>query len=158
LAELTNELSSTALSKSAATDAGATNAMKRYPIMAKRLTKAAITGGDSGIGRAVAIAFCQRGPDVLISYLEEHNDAHETERLVKEAGTMAVLAPADLKQPDHCRAVIAKAVSELGGIDILVNNAAHQATFNRSKIFPTRNGNWRSPAESPSCKQQSHAA
>lgn len=92
--------------------------------------KAVITGGDSGIGRAVAIAFAREGADVLISYLNEHDDAHETERLVKEAGRKAVIVPGNLKQPEHCRAVIAKAVSELGGVDILVNNAAHQATFN----------------------------
>ena len=91
--------------------------------------KAVITGGDSGIGRAVAIAFAREGADVLISYLSEDRDARETERLVKEAGRKAVLVPGDLQSPDHCRAVIAKAVSELGGIDILVNNAAHQATF-----------------------------
>src|ERR1700716_951279 len=91
--------------------------------------KAVITGGDSGIGRAVAIAYAREGADVLISYLNEHKDAQETERLVKEAGRKALLVPGDLQHPDHCRAVIAKAVSELGGIDILVNNAAHQATF-----------------------------
>jgi NAD(P)-dependent dehydrogenase (short-subunit alcohol dehydrogenase family) len=117
---------------------GATDAMKPVPdhgettyrgcgrLIAK---KAVITGGDSGIGRAVAIAFAREGADILISYLDEHDDAHETERLVKEAGRKAVLFPGDLKQADHCRSVIAKAVAELGGIDILVNNAAHQATF-----------------------------
>jgi NAD(P)-dependent dehydrogenase (short-subunit alcohol dehydrogenase family) len=91
--------------------------------------KAVITGGDSGIGRAVAIAFAREGADVLISYLEEHDDAQETERLVTEAGRKAVLVSGDIQHPDHCRAVIAKAVSEFGGIDILVNNAAHQASF-----------------------------
>jgi NAD(P)-dependent dehydrogenase (short-subunit alcohol dehydrogenase family) len=91
--------------------------------------KAVITGGDSGIGRAVAIAYAREGADILISYLNEDDDAHETERLVKDAGRKAVLVPGDLKQPDHCRAVIARAASELGGVDILVNNAAHQATF-----------------------------
>jgi NAD(P)-dependent dehydrogenase (short-subunit alcohol dehydrogenase family) len=91
--------------------------------------KAVITGGDSGIGRAVAIAFAREGADVLISYLTEDRDAHETARLVKEAGRKAVLVPGDLQKPDHCRSVIAKAVSELGGVDILVNNAAHQASF-----------------------------
>jgi len=91
--------------------------------------KAVITGADSGIGRAVAIAFAREGADVLISYLNEDGDARETERLVKDAGRKAILVPGDLKEPDHCRAVIEKAVSELGGIDILVNNAAHQATF-----------------------------
>src|SRR5436853_3328234 len=91
--------------------------------------KAVITGGDSGIGRAVALAFAREGADILISYLEEDSEAQETERHIKEAGRKAVLLPGDLQRPDHCRAVIAKAVSELGGIDILVNNAAHQATF-----------------------------
>ena len=91
--------------------------------------KAVITGGDSGIGRAVAIAYAREGADVLISYLDEHEDARETERLVKEAGRKAVLLPGDIQDPGQCRAVIAKAVSELGGIDILVNNAAHQASF-----------------------------
>ena len=91
--------------------------------------KEVITGGDSGIGRAVAIAFAREGADVLISYLKEDSDAHETERHISDAGRKAVLVPGDLQKPDHCRAVIAKAVSELGGIDILVNNAAHQATF-----------------------------
>jgi NAD(P)-dependent dehydrogenase (short-subunit alcohol dehydrogenase family) len=91
--------------------------------------KAIITGGDSGIGRAVAIAFAREGADILISYLEEDSDARETARYVKDAGRKAVLIPGDLQRPDHCRAVIAKAVSELGGVDILVNNAAHQATF-----------------------------
>jgi len=91
--------------------------------------KAVITGGDSGIGRAVAIAYAREGADVLISYLDEHDDARETERLVKEAGRNAVLLPGDIQDPGQCRAVVAKAVSELGGIDILVNNAAHQASF-----------------------------
>jgi len=91
--------------------------------------RAVITGADSGIGRAVALAFAREGADVLISYLEEHDDARETERLVTEAGRRAILVPGDLKDPSHCRAVIAKAVSEFGGVDLLVNNAAHQATF-----------------------------
>ena len=76
--------------------------------------KAVITGGDSGIGRAVALAFAREGADVLISYLSEDRDARETERLVKEAGRKAVLVPGDLQNSDHCRAVIAKAVSEIG--------------------------------------------
>src|SRR3954469_25761786 len=91
--------------------------------------KAVITGADSGIGRAVAVAFAREGADVLISYLNEDRDARETERLVKDAGRKAILVPGDLKEANHCRTVIAKAVSELGGLDILVNNAAHQATF-----------------------------
>ncbi len=91
--------------------------------------KAIITGGDSGIGRAVAIAFAREGADLLIAYLNEHDDAQETQRVVKEAGRKAILMPGDIASPEHCRAIIDKAVNELGGIDILVNNAAHQASF-----------------------------
>ena len=91
--------------------------------------KAIITGGDSGIGRAVALAFAREGADVLISYLSEHEDADETKLLVEDAGRKAVLLPGDIKHAAHCRAIVDKAVSELGGVDILVNNAAHQASF-----------------------------
>lgn len=91
--------------------------------------KAIITGADSGIGRAVAIAFAREGADLLIAYLNEHDDARETQRLVEEAGRKAILMPGDIASAAHCRAIIDKAVSEFGGIDILVNNAAHQATF-----------------------------
>ena len=91
--------------------------------------KAAITGADSGIGRAVALAFAREGADVLISYLDEHEEAEETRRLVEEAGRRAIVMPGDIQHADHCRAIIDRAVSELGGIDILVNNAAHQDTF-----------------------------
>ena len=91
--------------------------------------KAIITGADSGIGRAVAIAYAREGADVLIAYLNEHDDAKETQRLVEEAGRKAVLVAGDVGSAAHCRAVLDKAVKELGGIDILVNNAAHQATF-----------------------------
>jgi len=92
--------------------------------------KAVITGADSGIGRAVAIAYAREGADVLIAYLNEHEDAKETRRLVEEAGRKAVLVAGDIGSSKHCRSIVDKAVSELGGIDILVNNAAHQATFN----------------------------
>jgi NAD(P)-dependent dehydrogenase (short-subunit alcohol dehydrogenase family) len=91
--------------------------------------KAIITGGDSGIGRAVAIAYAREGADVLISYLDEHEDAEETKRLVEAAGRKAVLVAGDIQNVAHCRKIVEKAVSELGGIDILVNNAAHQASF-----------------------------
>ncbi|MFN7026531.1 MAG: SDR family oxidoreductase [Pseudorhizobium sp.] len=91
--------------------------------------KAIITGGDSGIGRAVAIAYAREGADVLISYLEEDEDAQETKRLVEEAGRKAILLPGDIQSAQHCRKIIDTAVTELGGIDILVNNAAHQATL-----------------------------
>lgn len=91
--------------------------------------RAVITGADSGIGRAVALAFAREGADILISYLSEDEDARETRRLVEAAGRKAVLLAGDLQDAAHCRKVIDTAVSGLGGIDILVNNAAHQATF-----------------------------
>ncbi len=91
--------------------------------------KAIITGGDSGIGRAVALAFAREGADVLVSYLSEDEDAQETQRLIEAAGQQAVLVPGDISQPDHARAVVAKAVEAFGRVDVLVNNAAHQASF-----------------------------
>ena len=91
--------------------------------------KAIITGGDSGIGRAVALAFAREGADVLISYLDEEEDAQETRRLIEEAGREAVLVPGDITAAAHCRAIVEKAVAAFGRVDILVNNAAHQATF-----------------------------
>ncbi len=91
--------------------------------------KAVITGGDSGIGRAVAIAFAREGADVLVAYLDEHEDAQELQQLLEKEGRRIVLVSGDLRDPKHCRAVIQRAVDDLGGIDILVNNAAHQATF-----------------------------
>ena len=91
--------------------------------------KAVITGADSGIGRAVAIAYAREGADVLISYLNEEEDARETKKWVEEAGRKAILVPGDIQSAAHCRTIIDKAVNELGGVDILVNNAAHQATF-----------------------------
>ena len=91
--------------------------------------KAVITGGDSGIGRAVAIAFAREGADVLIAYLNENDDAQEVKALVEKEGRQAVLVAGDLSDPEHCRSIIWRAVEAFGGIDILVNNAAHQATF-----------------------------
>lgn len=91
--------------------------------------RAVITGGDSGIGKAVAIAFAREGADVLISYLpEEEDDAQDTKRWIEEAGRKAVLFPGDVSDPTYCRSVIDQAVAELGGIDVLVNNAAYQMT------------------------------
>jgi NAD(P)-dependent dehydrogenase (short-subunit alcohol dehydrogenase family) len=87
-----------------------------------------VTGADSGIGRAVAIAFAREGADVIISYLDEHEDAQETERWVEEAGRKAVLAPGDLADPAHCRSLIALAVEEFTRLDVLVSNAAYQMT------------------------------
>ncbi|MBB5694587.1 glucose 1-dehydrogenase [Muricoccus pecuniae] len=87
---------------------------------------AVITGGDSGIGRAVAIAYAREGADLLISYLDEHEDAQETQRWVEKEGRKCVLVPGDIGDPAHCRAIIQKAVEEFGRLDILVNNAAFQ--------------------------------
>jgi len=94
-----------------------------------RLTgkRAIITGGDSGIGRAVAIAFSREGADVLISYLpEEEDDARDTVQLVEKAGRMAVTAPGDIRDEAFCQTIVDRAVADLGGIEILVNNAAFQ--------------------------------
>jgi len=87
---------------------------------------AVITGGDSGIGRAVAIAFAREGADVLISYLNEHDDAKDTARYVEEAGRKCVLVAGDLADRAHAKTIIPKAVEEFGKVDILVNNAAYQ--------------------------------
>ena len=89
--------------------------------------KAIITGGDSGIGRAVAVAFAREGADVLISYLEaEEPDAQETVRVVEESGKKAVPMPGDIRDESQCRRIVDQAVQEFGHIDILVNNAAYQ--------------------------------
>ncbi len=90
---------------------------------------ALITGGDSGIGRAVAIAFAREGADVLISYLNEHEDAEDTAGWVERAGRKALTVPGDIKDEAHCNALVEKAVGALGRIDILVNNAAFQRTY-----------------------------
>jgi NAD(P)-dependent dehydrogenase (short-subunit alcohol dehydrogenase family) len=87
---------------------------------------AIITGGDSGIGRAVAVAFAKEGADVAIVYLEEHKDASETKRLVEENGRRCLLVAGDVGQERFCRKAVGQTVKELGKIDILVNNAAEQ--------------------------------
>jgi NAD(P)-dependent dehydrogenase (short-subunit alcohol dehydrogenase family) len=92
--------------------------------------KVLVTGGDSGIGRAVAIAFAREGADLLIAYLEEDDDARETQRLVEAAGRQCMLVRGNIGDPAHCRALVNKTVAELGGLDVLVNNAAHQMSFN----------------------------
>jgi NAD(P)-dependent dehydrogenase (short-subunit alcohol dehydrogenase family) len=89
---------------------------------------AVITGGDSGIGRAVAIAFAREGADVLISYLDEHADAEDTKRYVEEAGRRCVLVPGDLADRAHQKTIVPAAVEAFGKVDVLVNNAAFQMT------------------------------
>ncbi|HEV2087221.1 MAG TPA: glucose 1-dehydrogenase [Cryptosporangiaceae bacterium] len=115
---------------------GRTEAMQQQPDHgedsyrgAGRLTdkKTVITGGDSGIGRAVALAFAREGADVLISYLEaEEEDAQQTVRLIEQAGRKAVTVPGDIQDEAHCRHIVDRAVAEFGRIDVLVNNAAYQ--------------------------------
>jgi len=99
--------------------------------------KAVITGADSGIGRAVALAFAREGADVLISYLDEDEDARVTARLVEDAGQRCVLMPGDIREESHCKAIIERAVAELGGVDILVNNAAWQNTREKIEDIPS---------------------
>jgi NAD(P)-dependent dehydrogenase (short-subunit alcohol dehydrogenase family) len=98
--------------------------------------KAVITGGDSGIGRAVAIAFAREGADVLISYLEEDEDAAETARWIEQEGREAPLVRGDLADPVHCRRVIREAVDAFGRIDVLVNNAAFQRSYDAIEDIP----------------------
>lgn len=89
---------------------------------------AVITGGDSGIGKAVAIAYAREGADLVISYLEEHEDAEDTKSWVEKAGRRAVLIPGDVSDAEHCRKIISRAQEEFGRIDVLVSNAAYQMT------------------------------
>ncbi|WP_139417634.1 SDR family oxidoreductase [Agromyces laixinhei] len=100
--------------------------------------KALITGGDSGIGRAVAIAFAREGADVAISFLEsESDDAEETARWIEEAGRSALLLAGDLRSEVHCEHVIERARSTFGGLDLLVLNAAHQRDRGGIDEIPT---------------------
>ncbi len=98
---------------------------------------ALITGGDSGIGRAVAIAFAREGADLLVSYLDEEEDAAETRRLVEEAGRRCVTVAGDIADEAHCKALVERCTRELGGIDVLVNNAAFQRTHEDIGEFST---------------------
>lgn len=87
---------------------------------------AIITGGDSGIGRAVALAFAREGADVLISYLDEHSDAEKTVRIVEKEGRRCITVAGDIGDEEHCKKIVERAVQEFGKLDILVNNAAYQ--------------------------------
>jgi NAD(P)-dependent dehydrogenase (short-subunit alcohol dehydrogenase family) len=99
---------------------------------------ALITGADSGIGRAVAIAFAREGADVLCSYLDEDEDAAETRRLVEEAGRRCLTVPGDIGNRDHSRSLVARATEELGGLDVLVNNAAYQMAYESFLDIPAQ--------------------
>lgn len=97
---------------------------------------ALVTGGDSGIGKAVSLAYAREGADVAIAYLDEHEDAQDTARLVEAAGQRSLLLPGDLADPAHCRDLIRRTVEELGHLDVLVNNAAHQRSYTALEDVP----------------------
>jgi NAD(P)-dependent dehydrogenase (short-subunit alcohol dehydrogenase family) len=97
---------------------------------------ALITGADSGIGKAVAIAYAREGADVAISYLSEEEDAKDTAKWVEEAGRKALLIPGDLADPAHCRDVVARTVGEFGRVDVLVSNAAFQMSHDTIEEIP----------------------
>jgi NAD(P)-dependent dehydrogenase (short-subunit alcohol dehydrogenase family) len=99
--------------------------------------KAIITGGDSGIGKAVAIAFAREGADVLISYLNEEEDAKDTAKYVEQEGRKAILMPGDISSEEHCKQIVDRALQEFGGVDIIVNNAAMQLTHESLQDIPT---------------------
>ena len=101
---------------------------------------ALVTGGDSGIGRAVAIAFAREGADVVISHLEEHDDAEDTASWVRRAGRRVLVVAGDVSEPDHCRELVRRTVAELGRLDILVNNAAFQ--MNHSDLEEVSDEEW----------------
>jgi len=101
---------------------------------------AIVTGADSGIGRAVAIAFAREGADVVISYLDEHDDAQDTARYVEKAGRRAVLVAGDLSRPQACRDLVRRTVDELDRVDVLVNNAAYQ--MNRDSLEEIPDDEW----------------
>lgn len=98
---------------------------------------AIITGGDSGIGRAVALAFAREGADILISYLNEESDAQETARVVQEAGRKAVRVPGNISEEAHCQRLVQRAMQEFGHLDILVNNAAFSRTYQGIAEIPS---------------------
>jgi NAD(P)-dependent dehydrogenase (short-subunit alcohol dehydrogenase family) len=109
-----------------------------YRGLGRLVGKAAlITGGDSGIGRAVALAYAREGADILLSYLSEHEDARETVRVVEAAGRKAVAVAGDIGDEAHCRALVRQSVAEFGHLDILVNNAAFQMSHEGLADLPS---------------------
>jgi hypothetical protein len=117
---------------------GSTDAMREKPDHGEETYRgsgrldgkvALITGADSGIGRAVAIAFAREGTDVVIAYLSEHRDAEETTKWVREAGRKAVAVAGDVADEGHCNKLVAQTMEAFGHLDILVNNAAMQRTY-----------------------------
>ncbi len=98
--------------------------------------KTLITGGDSGIGRAVALAFAREGADVAISYLSEDEDARDIKRDIEDCGRQCLLLPGDIADAAHCRDIITRTVEAFGRIDVLVNNAAHQGYFEAIEDIP----------------------
>lgn len=99
--------------------------------------KVIITGADSGIGKAIAIAYAREGADVLISYLSEEEDAADTQKWVAEAGQEAILFPGDIRSEEHCKQMIARANKAWGHIDVLINNAAYQRTYEDFDSIPS---------------------
>ena len=98
---------------------------------------ALITGGDSGIGRAVALAFAREGADVLISYLNEESDAQETVRIIEKEGRKCIAISGDIQEESHCKRLVERAISEFGKLDILVNNAAFQMSRESLEEIPS---------------------
>lgn len=97
---------------------------------------ALITGGDSGIGRAVAIAFAREGADIVLAYLSEDEDAESTAELIRQAGRRVAAMPGDITAEEHCRELVELAMSEFGRLDILVNNAAFQRVYKSMEEIP----------------------
>jgi NAD(P)-dependent dehydrogenase (short-subunit alcohol dehydrogenase family) len=102
---------------------------------------AIITGGDSGIGRAVAIAFAREGADLVVGYLDEHDDAAETQRWVEQAGRRCVLVPGDISKPEHAKALVQRALEQFKRVDLIVNNAAFQ--MSRDSLEEVPDDEWR---------------
>lgn len=99
---------------------------KEKDVLRLRNKTAIITGGDSGIGRAVAIAFAREGANVVIAYREDHKDAEETAKRIEEIGQQCILIAGDVSKAAHCKKIVQQTIKQLGRLDILVNNAAVQ--------------------------------